>query len=46
MVAVLIGMTVGEKITFGQIGAMFVILLGVFTANYWLNLKAKLFPKE
>ena len=46
MVAVLIGMTVGEKITFGQIGAMFVILFGVFIANYWLNIKAKLFPKN
>ncbi|MBI1836005.1 MAG: DMT family transporter [Flavobacteriia bacterium] len=43
IVAVFIGLAFGEKITLGQVGAMVVILLGVFVANYWKVLKEKMF---
>jgi drug/metabolite transporter (DMT)-like permease len=35
IVAVLIGMSIGEHINILQIGAMTIVLLGVFIANYW-----------
>lgn len=35
IVAVIIGFSDGEKITLAQIGGMFVILIGIFVANYW-----------
>ena len=35
IVAVLIGVSIGEKINIQQIGAMTIVLLGVFIANYW-----------
>lgn len=43
IVAVTIGVAYGESISAAQIGSMFVILIGVFVANYLpkLNLKAK-----
>lgn len=36
IVAVFIGLSFGEKINIGQIGAMSVVLFGVFIANYWV----------
>jgi drug/metabolite transporter (DMT)-like permease len=44
IVAVLIGFSFGESITFFQLMAMIVVLIGVFIANYWqliLNKVAK-----
>lgn len=35
IVAVILGTTAGERINANQIGSMFVVLLGVFIANYW-----------
>jgi len=35
IVALLIGVSIGEKINILQIGAMTIVLLGVFIANYW-----------
>jgi drug/metabolite transporter (DMT)-like permease len=35
IVAVIIGVYFGEQIGWGQIGSMGIVLLGVFTANYW-----------
>jgi drug/metabolite transporter (DMT)-like permease len=35
IVAVLIGFSFGERITFFQLLAMVVVLIGVFIANYW-----------
>lgn len=46
IVAVLIGLSIGEQITLGQIGAMFVILFGVFVANYWSVLKDKFYQNN
>lgn len=46
IVAVLIGLTIGEKITVGQVGAMFVILFGVFVANYWVTIREKFFTNK
>ena len=42
IVAVLIGIQFGEKINLKQIGAMFIILFGVFIANYWVIIRNKL----
>ena len=41
IVAVLIGMSIGEHINILQIGAMTIVLLGVFIANYWKALFGK-----
>lgn len=41
IVAVFIGLSFGEHINFNQIGAMIVVLLGVFIANYWMILFRK-----
>lgn len=41
IIAVLIGISFGETINIGQIGAMMVILFGVFIANYWVVLFGK-----
>lgn len=41
IVAVLIGMSIGEHINMSQIGAMTIVLLGVFIANYWKVLFGK-----
>jgi drug/metabolite transporter (DMT)-like permease len=46
IVAVLIGLSFGEQISIGQIGAMFVILFGVFVANYWSVLKDKFYQNN
>ena len=35
IVAVLIGVSIGEEINIKQIGAMTLVLFGVFVANYW-----------
>ncbi len=35
IVAILIGISFGEQINILQIGAMIIVLLGVFIANYW-----------
>jgi drug/metabolite transporter (DMT)-like permease len=35
IVALFIGLSIGEKINLFQIGAMFIVLTGVFIANYW-----------
>jgi drug/metabolite transporter (DMT)-like permease len=40
-VAVLIGIGFGEEIGWSQIGSMAVVLIGVFIANYWTQLKRK-----
>jgi len=39
MVAVLIGLGFGEKIGWTQIGSMGIVLIGVFIANYWAQMK-------
>ena len=41
IVAVFIGISFGETINMQQIGAMIIILLGVFIANYWTLLFTK-----
>ena len=41
IVAVLIGVSIGEEINSIQIGAMFVVLIGVFIANYWHSIFRK-----
>lgn len=41
IVAVLIGVFYGEKIGWSQIGAMGIVLIGVFIANYWVVLLKK-----
>ena len=41
IVAVLIGMSIGEHINILQICAMTIVLLGVFIANYWTALVGK-----
>lgn len=43
IVAVFIGIQFGEQINLQQIGAMAIILLGVFIANYWTILREKLY---
>lgn len=45
IVAVLIGLGFGEKIGWSQIGSMGVVLIGVFIANYWVQLKNKMKPQ-
>jgi len=45
IVAVLIGIRYGETIGWSQIGSMAVVLIGVFIANYWTQLKNKLSKK-
>lgn len=45
IVAVLIGIGFGEKIGWSQIGAMGLVLVGVFIANYWIQLKNKMKPQ-
>jgi drug/metabolite transporter (DMT)-like permease len=42
IVAVVIGIRFGEQINLKQIGAMFIILFGVFIANYWGIIRNKL----
>lgn len=41
IVAVLIGLYFGEKISWGQVGSMLIVLIGVFIVNYWSLLKSK-----
>jgi drug/metabolite transporter (DMT)-like permease len=41
IVAVLIGIGFGEKIGWSQIGSMGIVLIGVFIANYWSQVKMK-----
>jgi len=41
IVAVLIGLSFGEKISFFQIGSMFIVICGVLIANYWHLLRHK-----
>jgi drug/metabolite transporter (DMT)-like permease len=43
IVAVLIGVSYGEKIGISQVGSMAIVLLGVFIANYWPLVKDRLF---
>lgn len=46
IVAVLIGFSFGESITFFQLLAMIVVLLGVFIANYWTFIQQKIIKKQ
>ena len=41
IVAVIIGLSFGEKISFFQIASMGIVICGVFVANYWGLLKRK-----
>lgn len=41
IVAVIIGVYYGERIGWSQVGSMGVVLIGVFIANYWVQLKGK-----
>jgi drug/metabolite transporter (DMT)-like permease len=42
IVAVLIGLQFGEKISLGQVGSMGIVLIGVFVANYWPAIRERL----
>lgn len=41
IVAVLIGLYFNEKISWGQVGSMIIVLFGVFIINYWPQLRLK-----
>lgn len=41
IVAVLIGLYFGEKISWGQVGSMLIVLCGVFIVNYWSYIRLK-----
>lgn len=46
IVAVLFGISYGEKIGWGQVGSMVIVLSGVFIANYWPLVKDRFFPAK
>lgn len=46
IVAVLFGLSYGEKIGWGQVGSMLIVLSGVFIANYWPLVKDRFFPSK
>lgn len=46
IVAVLFGISYGEKIGWGQVGSMAIVLSGVFIANYWPLVKDRFFPSK
>lgn len=46
IVAVLFGISYGEKIGWGQVGSMAIVLSGVFIANYWPLVKDRFFPAK
>jgi len=46
IVAVLFGISYGEKIGWSQVGSMVIVLLGVFIANYWPLVKVRFFKAK
>ncbi len=46
IVAVLFGISYGEKIGWGQVGSMVIVLSGVFIANYWPLVKDRFFTAK
>ena len=46
IVAILIGLAFNETINLAQIASMFIVLIGVFFANYWPTLKKKMAQKN
>lgn len=43
IVAVIIGLSFGERIGWSQVASMGVVLIGVFIANYWVQMKQKFY---